>query len=151
VGHRLGRGAELLSGLGPVDVEMTKSAAAAVVDGDAVAVEEHGDLGAGVGSTDRDHGWSAESDVAIGEDGEDFDLGVVLDGELAWPAEGGGVVPGLLWGFVPGAVSTAGVVPGLVAVADRLQLGQAGGTGWAWSQALKVRWCRSTLPQVCGW
>src|SRR3954467_1509979 len=67
-----------------------------------------------------------ESDVAVGEDGEAFDLGVASDGELAWPAEGGCVVPGLLWGLVPGALPTAGVVPGLIVVTHRLQLGQVG-------------------------
>ena len=116
----LGGWAELLSGLFPVDVEMTESVASGAVDGDVVAVEEHGDLSAGVGSADRDHGWTAESDVAVAEDGEDLDLGVALHGELAWPAEGGCVVPGLLWWFVPGAVPAAGVVPGLVAVTYRL-------------------------------
>jgi hypothetical protein len=97
VGHRLGRGAELLSGLGPVDVEMTECVTAGAVDGDVGAVEEHRDLGAGVGSADGDHGWAGESDVAVGEDGENFDLGVALDGELAGPAVGGCVVPCLLW------------------------------------------------------
>src|SRR3954453_13302471 len=126
VGHRLGRSAELLSDLGPVDVEVAESAAAGAVDGDVVAVEQHSDFGAGVGSADRDHCGAAESDVAVGEDGEDFDLGVALDGELAWPAEGGCVVPGLLWGLVPGAVPTAGVVPGLIVVTHRLQLSQVG-------------------------
>ena len=91
----LGGWAELLSGLSPVDVEMTESVASGAVDGDVVAVEEHSDLSAGVGSADRDHGWTAESDVAVAEDGEDLDLGVALHGELAWPAEGGCVVPGL--------------------------------------------------------
>ena len=85
---RLGRSAELLSDLGPVDVEVAESAAAGAVDGDVVAVEQHSDFGAGVGSADRDHCGAAKLDVAVGEDGEDFDLGVALDGELAWPAEG---------------------------------------------------------------
>jgi hypothetical protein len=85
-----------------------------------VAVEEHGDFAAGVGSADGDEGPAGEADVAVAEDGEDLKLRVVLDRKLAWAAVGGGVVPGLLWGFVPDAVAAAGVVPVLVAVAGCL-------------------------------
>jgi len=85
-----------------------------------VAVEEDGDSAAGVGSADGDESSSGEVDVAVGEDGEDFELSVLLDRELAWAAEGGGVVPGLLRGLVPCAVSSVGVVPGLVLVAGGL-------------------------------
>ena len=50
-------------------------------------------------------------DVAVAEDGEDFDLGVLLDREVAWSAAGWCVVPGLLRGLVPCAVAAADVVP----------------------------------------
>ena len=98
-----------MSDLVPVDLEMAEGAAIGAVDGDMVAVEQHRYSGAGVGSADRDHGGAAESDVAVGEDGEDFDVGVALDGELSWPAEGGCLLPGLLRRLVPGGVPTAGL------------------------------------------
>jgi len=108
---------------------VAEGAAGWAVDGDMVAVEEDGDLAAGVGSADGDEGPAGEVDVAVAEDGEDFDLGVLLNRELAGTAAGWGVVPGLLRGFVPYAVAAAGVVPVLVAVAGCLQLGDG---GWRW-------------------
>jgi hypothetical protein len=108
---------------------VAEGAAGGAVDGDVVAVEEDGDFAAGVGSADGDESPSGEVDVAVSEDGEDFDLRVVLDRELAGPAEGRGVVPGLVWGLVPCAVAASGVVPVLVAVAGCLQLGDAGWGG----------------------
>lgn len=107
----------------PVDMQVAEGFAVRAVDGDVVAVEEHGDFAAGVGSADGDHSLAGQADVAVGEDGEDLDLRVVLNRGLAGPAEGRGVVPGLLWGLVPGAVTAAGVVPVLVAIARCLELG----------------------------
>ena len=119
----LGGGSEVLPGSGPVDMQVAEGFAVRAVDGDVVAVEEHGDFAAGVGSADGDHSLAGQADVAVGEDGEDLDLRVVSNRELAGPAEGWGVVPGLLWGLVPGAVTAAGVVPVLVAIARCLELG----------------------------
>ena len=159
----LGGGSEVLPGSGPVDMQVAEGFAVRAVDGDVVAVEEHGDFAAGVGSADGDHSLAGQADVAVGEDGEDLDLRVVLNRELAGPAEGWGVVPGLLWGLVPGAVTAAGVVPVLVAIARCLEFGDgrwgrlvgepgfegavvpldacrrsAGGTGW--SGSIGRRW-----------
>ena len=60
---------------------------------------------------------------------QDADLGVVLDGEFAGAAVGGGCCPELAGGLVVGAVAAVLVVPGLVAVAEGLEFGEGGWWG----------------------
>jgi hypothetical protein len=62
----------------------------------------------------------------VGCHGDGADFGVVLDGEFAGTAVGGGGGPELAGGLIVGAVAAVLVVPGLVAVTVGLEFGQGG-------------------------
>ena len=107
-----------------VDVEMSDRVAVGGIDGDVVAVAEHGDALTAVAAAAEVDDHRADPDAAGVAGGDHAHLGVVLDGQLAGAAEDRCVGPRGRRRAVPRRVPPLLVVPGLVGVAQRLQLGQ---------------------------
>jgi hypothetical protein len=119
-----------------VEADVAEGVAGGGVDGDPVVVADGGDLGAGPAGADVD-AQGAQVDGAVGADGQGVDGGVVLAGQVAGAAVGGGGVPGGLGGGLDRGVVAAGVVVVAVGVQQGLQLVQGGGGGLGGEPALE--------------
>ena len=120
------------------------------------SLDEHEDVGSGVGPADADvveAAAVAQGEVAVGVDEVGADAVVGVGGAVA----GGGFGPGGVGGggglaVRQGPVRPAGVVVAGEGVEEGLELGEGGGLG-AGRRAISCRVCqnRSILPWVWGW
>ena len=94
-----------------VEADVAEGVAGGGVDGDPVVVADGGELGAGPAGADVD-AQAAQAEGAVGADGQGVDGGVVLAGQPAGAAVGGGGVPGVLRGGLDRGVVAPDAVRG---------------------------------------